>query len=93
MLERMLALAPAVVVPGHGDVSRDPGKDLALTRSYLVFLRKVMGEAVAELATFDEAYARVDWSAYAGYPAFAQANRINAYGTFLLMERESLQQK
>lgn len=52
-----------------------------------------MGEAVAELATFDEAYAKVDWSAYAGYPAFAQANRINAYGTFLLMERESLQQK
>lgn len=92
-LERMLALAPAVVVPGHGDVSRDPGKDLALTRSYLIFLRKVMGEAVAELATFDEAYAKVDWSAYAGYPAFAQANRINAYGTFLLMERESLQQK
>jgi glyoxylase-like metal-dependent hydrolase (beta-lactamase superfamily II) len=92
-LERMLALAPAIVVPGHGQASRDPGKDLALTRSYLVFLRKVMGEAVAELATFDEAYARVDWSAYAGYPAFAQANRINAYGTFLLMERESLQQK
>jgi len=92
-LERMLALAPAVVVPGHGDVSRDPAKDLALTRSYLIFLRKVMGEAVAELATFDEAYAKVDWTAYAGYPAFAQANRINAYGTFLLMERESLQQK
>jgi glyoxylase-like metal-dependent hydrolase (beta-lactamase superfamily II) len=92
-LERMLALSPAVVVPGHGEASRDPGKDLALTRSYLMFLRKVMGEAVAELATFDEAYAKVDWSAYARYPAFAQANRINAYGTFLLMERESLQQK
>jgi len=92
-LERMLALAPAVVVPGHGAVSRDPRKDLELTRSYLTFLRKVMGDAVAELASFDEAYAKVDWSAYAGYPAFAQANRLNAYGTFLLMERESLQQK
>jgi hypothetical protein len=86
-------LAPAVVVPGHGDVSRDPRKDLELTRSYLTFLRKTMGEAVAEMASFDEAYARVDWSAYAGYPAFAQANRLNAYGSFLLMEKESLQQK
>lgn len=92
-LERMLALAPAIVVPGHGDVSRDPGKDLELTRSYLLFLRKVMGDAVAELSTFDDAYAKVDWSKFAGQPAFAQANRINAYGTFLLMERESLQQK
>lgn len=92
-LERMLALSPAVVVPGHGDVSRDPRRDLDLTRSYLTFLRKVMGDAVAEMSSFDEAYARTDWSAYAGYPAFAQANRLNAYGTFLLMERESLQQK
>jgi glyoxylase-like metal-dependent hydrolase (beta-lactamase superfamily II) len=92
-LERMLVLAPTIVVPGHGDVSRDPGKDLELTRSYLVFLRKVMGDAVAELSTFDDAYAKVDWSKFAAQPAFAQANRINAYGTFLLMERESLQQK
>jgi len=92
-LDRMLALSPAIVVPGHGDVSRDPRRDLELTRSYLTFLRKAMGEAVSELSSFDEAYARVDWSKYASYPAFAQANRLNAYGTFLLMERESLQQK
>ncbi|MGO4476982.1 MBL fold metallo-hydrolase [Massilia sp. 2TAF26] len=90
-LDRMLALAPAVVVPGHGEVSHDPRKDLDLTRSYLLFLRKTMGEAVADLNSFDEAYAKVDWSAYAGYPAFEQANRLNAYGTFLLMEKESLE--
>lgn len=92
-LDRMLALSPAVVVPGHGEVSRDPRRDIELTRSYLNFLRKVMGEAVAELSSFDEAYAKVDWSRFAGHPAFVQANRLNAYGTFLLMERESLQQK
>lgn len=91
-LDRMLALAPAVVVPGHGDVSHNPRKDLEFTRSYLVFLRKAMGDAVADLQSFDEAYAKVDWSVYAGYPAFEQANRLNAYGTFLLMERESLDQ-
>jgi glyoxylase-like metal-dependent hydrolase (beta-lactamase superfamily II) len=92
-LDRMLALAPAVVVPGHGNVSYDPRKDLDLTRSYLIFLRKAMGDAVADLSSFDEAYQKVDWSAYAGYPAFEQANRLNAYGTFLLMEKESLEQQ
>ncbi len=92
-LERMLALKPAVVVPGHGDVSRDPGKDLQLTRSYLLFLRRAMGEAVAEMSSFEEAYRKVDWSEFEKYPAFAQANRLNAYGTFLLMEQESLKQK
>ena len=30
---------------------------------------------------------------FARLPLFGVANRINAYGTFLLMERESLQQK
>jgi hypothetical protein len=28
-----------------------------------------------------------------GYPAFEAANRVNAYGTYLLLKRESLQQK
>jgi hypothetical protein len=42
---------------------------------------------------FDEAYARTDWSRYAGVPAFDPANRINAYGTYLLMEKESLERK
>jgi hypothetical protein len=46
--------------------------------------------AVADLTPFDEAYARTDWSQYTGIPAFDPANRINAYGTYLLMEKESL---
>ncbi|RSZ60618.1 MBL fold metallo-hydrolase [Massilia atriviolacea] len=92
-LERMLALAPKAAIPGHGELSRTPARDIALTRDYLSFLRRVMGEAVADLADFDEAYGKIDWSAFDKYPAFAQANRLNAYGTYLLMERESLQQK
>ena len=43
---RMLALSPAIVVPGHGPVSRDVARDLALTRDYLVYLRETMGRAV-----------------------------------------------
>lgn len=92
-LDEMLRIAPAVAVPGHGDVSHAPIKDLQLTRSYLQFLRKVMGDAVADMLPFEEVYQKTDWKDYASYPAFDQANRINAYQTYLLMERESLQAK
>jgi hypothetical protein len=78
------------MVPGHGPVSRDPARDLVLTRDYLLYLRQQMGRAVADLVPFDQAYAATDWSRYAGVPAFEAANRINAYGTYLLMEKESL---
>ena len=65
-------------------------KDLALTRDYLTFLRAEMGKGVEDLVPFDEVYARTDWSRFAKVPAFDAANRINAYGTYLLMEREAL---
>ena len=81
------------MVPGHGEVSRAPKKDLQLTRSYLVFLRQAMGDTVADMVPFEEAYQKTDWRSFVSYPAFAQANRINAYQTYLLMERESLQAK
>lgn len=89
-LDKINASAPAVVIPGHGAASTDPVADLALTRSYLLFLREQMGKAVADMMSFDEAYKAVDWRRFEKYPAFAEANRLNAYGTYLLMERESL---
>ncbi|GIK87011.1 MAG: MBL fold metallo-hydrolase [Betaproteobacteria bacterium] len=89
-MDKMIAAKPAVVVPGHGPVSRDVERDLVLTRDYLALLREAMGKAVAELESFDEAYARVDWGRFRDLPAFEQANRINAYGTYLLMEQEAL---
>ena len=52
-----------------------------------------MGKAAEEMQSFEEAYARADWSRYAKVPAFDAANRINAYGTYLLMERELLERK
>jgi glyoxylase-like metal-dependent hydrolase (beta-lactamase superfamily II) len=90
-MDAMIALSPAVVVPGHGPASRDVARDLAVTRDYLAYLRKVMGSAAADLEPFDEAYAKIDWSAFRNLPAFEQANRINAWGTYLLMEQELLQ--
>lgn len=89
-LDRLLALKPRVMVPGHGPASRTPQDDLALTRDYLVDLRDKMGRAVAAFVPFEEAFAATDWSRWSGLPAYAEAHRRNAYNTFLLMERESL---
>jgi glyoxylase-like metal-dependent hydrolase (beta-lactamase superfamily II) len=89
-IDALLAMKPKLMITGHGQVSRDPARDLALTREYLLYLRAAMGKAVEQLVAFDEAYATVDWSRFAKVPAFDAANRINAYGTYLLMERELL---
>ncbi|WP_232081367.1 MULTISPECIES: MBL fold metallo-hydrolase [unclassified Variovorax] len=87
-LGTLIALKPRIVIPGHGPVSENPIPDLELTRDYLVYLRKSMSEAAANLEPFEEAYARVDWSRYEHLPLFRAANRINAYNTFLLMEQQ-----
>lgn len=84
----LIALKPRLIVPGHGPVSADPLPDLEMTRNYLVFLRKSMGEAAANLEPFEEAYAHTDWSAFESLPLFRAANRINAYNTYLLMEQQ-----
>jgi glyoxylase-like metal-dependent hydrolase (beta-lactamase superfamily II) len=89
-IDRLLTLKPVLMVTGHGQVSRDPVKDLALTRDYLLYLRAAMGKGVEDLVPFDEVYAKTDWSRFANLPAFDAANRINAYGTYLLMEKELL---
>ncbi|MBI3522925.1 MAG: MBL fold metallo-hydrolase [Betaproteobacteria bacterium] len=89
-LDKLLALRPRVMAPGHGAVSTDPGADLALTRDYLRYLRSSMGRAVADLTPFDEAYAATDWRPWEKLPAFSVANRANAYNTYLLMEQEAL---
>jgi glyoxylase-like metal-dependent hydrolase (beta-lactamase superfamily II) len=89
-LDRLLALRPRLMVPGHGAASRAPRSDLALTRDYLIDLRAKMGRAVADFVPFDEAFAAADWSRWSALPAYAEAHRRNAYNTYLLMEREAL---
>jgi glyoxylase-like metal-dependent hydrolase (beta-lactamase superfamily II) len=87
---KLLALKPRLLVPGHGAVSRDPTRDLSLTREYITYLREQMGRAVEDFTPFEEAYAKTDWGRFAKVPAFEAANRINAYGQYLVMERELL---
>ena len=87
-LDELLKLPVKVMVPGHGPASNQPRQDMQLTRDYLSYLRESMGKAAANLDPFDDAYQATDWSKFSGYPLFKEANRMNAYNTFLLMEQE-----
>lgn len=89
-LDKLIALQPKVLVPGHGGASDTPNQDLTLTRDYLRYVREEMGRAVETLTPFEEAYANTDWSRYQTMPAFSEANRPNAYNTYILMEKESV---
>ncbi len=87
-LDKLLAFDARVIVPGHGPVSTEARKDMQLTRDYLAYLRKTMGQAARDMTPFDEAYKATDWSAFEHLPLFAAANRMNAYNTYLLMEHD-----
>ena len=89
-LERLLRFDVAVAVPGHGAASTEPRQDMAVMRDYLTYLRSTMGKAAKELVPFEDAYSATDWSRFEPMPMFRFANRMNAYNTYLLMEKESL---
>ena len=89
-LDKLIAFKPKLMIPGHGAASSTPVADLKLTRDYLNYVRQVMGKAVQDFVQFDEAYAQTDWTQFSKLPAFLEANRANAYNTYLLMEREAL---
>jgi len=78
--------APEWVIPGHGRAFTDPEQAARATRDYIAYLRAALREAVEDFLTFEEAYARTDWSAFEHIPAFEETNRGNAYRVFLDME-------
>lgn len=85
-IDRVAGYSPQVMVGGHGDMSRNAAADLRLTRDYLVYLREKMGAAAEALDEFDEAYKRTDWSRFSHLPAFDEANRRNAYNTYIRIQ-------
>ena len=87
-LDKLLAFDASVVVPGHGPASTEARRDMQLTRDYLAYLRKTMGQAAKDMTPFDDAYQATDWSQFEHLPLFAAANRMNAYNTYLLMEHD-----
>lgn len=90
LLEQMQQTDVKAIVPGHGNASSNPQEIVSLTRNYLAFVRDAMKQAVDDWIPFDEAYEATDWGDFIDYPAFAEANRRNAYGIFLSIEQESL---
>ena len=80
------------IVPGHGPLGKDPNATISLTARYLESVREVMQKAVDDFIGFDEAFSAADWSEFSDLPAFNAAHRLNAYGIFLSIERESLNQ-
>jgi glyoxylase-like metal-dependent hydrolase (beta-lactamase superfamily II) len=88
-METLLAFEASVVVPGHGPLSAEARKDMELTRNYLIYLRTTMGQAAKNMEPFEDAYRAADWTQFEHLPLFRVANRMNAYNTYLLMEREA----
>jgi glyoxylase-like metal-dependent hydrolase (beta-lactamase superfamily II) len=90
VLERMEKEQLVALIPGHGGVAENPNDAISLTRRYLSYLRDEMSLAVEDFVPFDEAYDDMDWSDFEQLPAFAEANRRNAYQVYLSMEAEML---
>jgi glyoxylase-like metal-dependent hydrolase (beta-lactamase superfamily II) len=89
-LQQVASLNPRFIIPGHGKPATSAPEAIAFTDTYIRYVRKAMGEAVAQWVEFDQAYASTDWSPYAALPAFAASNRGNAYRVYLEIEAETL---
>lgn len=85
-IDRIIRFNPKIMVGGHGGVSGNAAADLQLTREYLVYLRLKMGAAADELEDFEVAYNKTDWSKFSHLPAFNEANRRNAYNTYIRIQ-------
>lgn len=88
-LDRLIAMKPRVLVPGHGGLTRTPKADLVFTRDYLAYLRTQLSRHARNLVPFEQAYQAIDWSRYRKLPAFDEANRANAYNQYLRLESEA----
>lgn len=88
-LDTLLAFDTVAIVPGHGPSTAQVRADLQLTRDYLHHLRTTMGQAAKNMEPFEAAYQAADWSRFEQVPMFSLTNRMNAYNTYLLLEREA----
>ncbi len=84
--EKFAALAPEIVIPGHGDPT-DIAEVTRYTRDYLVYLRGKIAEVIDAGGDLQQAYA-VDQSPYAHLDTFHELARLNADRVFRAMEFE-----
>ena len=92
VLQRMENQQLAALVPGHGAAASDPNRADQHHAWLSCLYAQQDGCCCGGIRPFDEAYASADWSAFEDLPAFAEANRRNAYQVYLSMEAESLAQ-
>lgn len=91
-LERFDETGLKALIPGHGPAAEQPAEAIKLTLNYLKKVRTAMQAGVDELLPFDEIYDATDWSEFSHLPAFEATHRPNAYGVYLSIEQESLNQ-
>jgi glyoxylase-like metal-dependent hydrolase (beta-lactamase superfamily II) len=92
VLERLDNTGITALIPGHGPAAKKPAEAVRLTLEYLSYTREQMAEAVDEMTPFADAYDATDWSRFENLPAFDATHRRNAYGVYLSLEREMLEQ-
>ncbi len=85
--EKMMALEPEIVVPGHG-VPTDIGTVKTYTYDYLTYLRGEVQRLLDDFGDLSEAY-DIDQSAYSSLDTFDELARKNAGRLFRQMEMES----
>jgi len=93
LLKALKQTSLTALIPGHGAAAKNPDKAIEMTRNYLQKIRAVMKAAVDDLSSFDEAFDAADWSEFEHLPAYKAAHRKNAYGVFLSVEQELLNQE
>jgi glyoxylase-like metal-dependent hydrolase (beta-lactamase superfamily II) len=90
VLESLDQTGVEALIPGHGPAARKPAEAVARTLDYLKYTREQMAAAVEEMTPFADAYDAADWSRFEQLPAFDAAHRRNAYGIYLSLEQEML---
>lgn len=91
VLETLDKAGVEALIPGHGPAAQEPAAAVANTLEYLRYTRARMADAVDEMTPFAEAYDAADWSRFEDLPAFSATHRRNAYGIYLSLEREMLE--
>ena len=89
-LQEVSALEPRFIIPGHGRPATGAAEAISFTDTYIRFVRRAMGDAVAQWTEFDAAYRTSDWGPYRTVPAFGASNRGNAYRVYIEIEAETL---
>lgn len=84
--EEMVALEPAIIIPGHGEPT-DLAQVTAATYDYLAYLREEIGALIDEGGSLQEAY-DIDQSPFRHLHTFRELSRRNAERLFRQMEFE-----